>query len=102
MPNQSDRRDYDLGASGSAQENFNLVASHLEALINQRDADVKNAMADYLADGVSELYAAKEQRWNAVANEVRTIIRTLRGSLVSNDETAMMALQRAKTSVEAI
>lgn len=102
MPDQSDRRDYDLGASGNAQENFNAVANRLEALITQRDADVKNAMADYQADGASELYASKEVRWNTVATEVRNIISTLRKSLVSNDESASIALQRAKSSVDAI
>lgn len=102
MPNQTDRRDYDLGASGNAQDNFNAVAARLEALIDQRDADVKNAMADYQADGSSEEYAGKEQRWNTVATEVRTIINTLRQSLVSNDESAQTALQRAKAAVDAI
>ena len=102
MPNQGDRRDYDLGASGNAQDNFNLVANRLEALITQRDGDVKRAMSDYQADGASEQYAGKEQRWNTVANEVRTIISTLRQSLASNDESAQTALQRAKSAVEAI
>ena len=65
--NSIDRRDYELAASQTAQENFNAVASRLEALIDARDRDVKTAMADYLADGVSEDYAAKEARWNRVA-----------------------------------
>lgn len=102
MANQTDRRDYDLGASSNAQDNFNAVASRLEALISQRDADVKTAMADYQADGSSEEYATKEQRWNTVASEVRTIIATLRGSLQSNDESAQTAMQRAKSAVDAI
>lgn len=102
MANAIDRRDYDLGASGNAQDNFNAVASRLEALINQRDADVKNAMADYQADGSSEEYAAKEQRWNTVATEVRTIINTLRQALSSNDESAQGAMQRAKAAVDGI
>ena len=102
MVNQTDRRDFDLAASGNAQDNFNAVASRLEALISQRDADVKNAMADYQADGSSEAYAGKEQRWNTVASEVRTIITTLRQSLASNDESAQSAMQRAKSAVDAI
>lgn len=100
--NQTDRRDFELAASQTAQENFNRVAARLESLIDQRDADVKAAMADYLATGVSEEYAAKEARWNAVAGEVRTIIRTLRGSLEKNDATAQDALGRAKGAVDAI
>jgi ribosomal protein S20 len=102
MANATDRRDYDLAASGNAQDNFNAVAGRLEALITQRDADVKTAMADYQADGSSEEYATKEQRWNRVATEVRTIINTLRASLQSNDESAQTAMQRAKAAVDGI
>lgn len=100
--NQSDRRSFDIGASGEAQANFNRVADRLEALMAQRDADVKQAMAEYQADGVSEEYHAKEQRWNRVAGEVRTIILTLRSALERNDESARTALQKAKNAVDAI
>ncbi len=100
--NQADRRDFDVAASQNAQDNFSAVASRLESLIDQRDRDVKQAMSDYLADGVSEEYQMKEARWNRVAAEVRTIIQTLRSSLASNDEAAMQALQRAKTAVDNI
>ncbi|WP_415855450.1 pore-forming ESAT-6 family protein [Sinomonas sp. G460-2] len=100
--NQADRRDFDTAASQNAQDNFNRVAAQLEALIAQRDGDVKAAMADYQADGVSEEYAAKERRWNAVAGEVRTIISTLRSSLQQNDETATSTMSRAKSAVDNI
>lgn len=100
MPNQGDRRDYDIAASGDAQANFNRVASQLEALIDQHDRDVNAAMADYSADGVSEDYRAKEVRWKDAAAEVRGIITTLRASLERNDETAHTALRRAKTAVD--
>jgi hypothetical protein len=102
MVNQIDRRSFDLPASASAQEAFNASASHLEALIDQRDADVSAAMADYRADGVSDEYAAKELRWHTVASEVRTIITTLRSSLSGNDQTASTAMQRARAAVDAI
>ena len=59
-------------------------------------------MADYQASGVSEDYQAKELRWNRVAGEVRTIVRTLRGALEKNDATAQDALKRAKSAVDAI
>ncbi|MET0590297.1 MAG: pore-forming ESAT-6 family protein [Naasia sp.] len=101
MP-QADRNSYDIPASGDAQANFNRVASRLEALISQRDADVRAAMSDYQADGSSEAYAGKEQRWNTVATEVRSIVSVLRESLVKNDETAGTSLSRAKNAVDAI
>jgi hypothetical protein len=100
--NAMDRRDFDIPASLAAQDHFNAVAAHLESLIAQRDRDVAMAMADYVADGASEEYAAKEQRWHNVADQVRSIISVLRGSLGSNDETASTALQRARAAVDSI
>lgn len=102
MVNQMDRRDYDVSASQSAQDNFNAVAARLEALIEQRDADVRQAMADYQADGVSDEYAGKELRWKNAASEVRTIISTLRTSLSNTDQTAQQTLSKAKSAVDAI
>ncbi|MDQ0648630.1 MoxR-like ATPase [Microbacterium natoriense] len=97
--NQADRRDFDLAASQTAQDNFLAVASRLEALIDQRDADVRTAMSDYDATGVSDDYAAKELRWKNAADGVKAIINTLRQSMAQNDETAQSSLGRAKSSV---
>ena len=102
MPNQMDRRSFDIAASGSVQEEFNTSAGRLEELIDQRDAVVRAAMADYSAEGVSDAYAAKELRWRTVAGEVRTIITTLRASLGQNDESARQAMQRAQAAVDSI
>ncbi|GAA3871552.1 hypothetical protein GCM10022381_13300 [Leifsonia kafniensis] len=100
--NATDRRDYNIAASQNAQDNFNRVAGRLETLIDQRDSDVKAAMADYLADGVSEEYAAKELRWKNVAAEVKGIINSLRNSMEQNDQSAQAALTKAKSAVDAI
>lgn len=102
MANQMDRRSFDIPSSGSAQDNFNTTATHLESLISQRDSDVRTAMANYEAQGVSESYAAKELRWHQVANQVRSIISTLRTSLGQNDQTATQAMQRAQAAVDGI
>jgi len=100
--NQTDKRSFDIGASGDAQAQFNAIAGQLEALMDQRDGDVKAAMASYQADGSSEEYHAKEMQWNAAAGDVRHIISTLRAALESNDESARTAMQRAKGAVDAI
>lgn len=102
MANQSDRRDFDLAASQDAQANFNRVAAQLEALLSQRDQDVKAAMADYAADDVSESYHDKERRWNTAGAEVRSIIDRLRSSLEANDQTAHETMNKARAAVEAI
>ncbi|WP_062517008.1 pore-forming ESAT-6 family protein [Demequina gelatinilytica] len=97
--NVADRRDYDVAASQSVQDDFNAIAARLEALIEARDADVRSAMSDYSADGVSDDYAAKELRWKNAAAQVRQIIDTLRTSLERSDETAQSAISKAKTAV---
>lgn len=97
--NQADRRDYDTAAVDAAIEEFYATASRLEALIEQRNGDVQTAMSDYLADGVSEDYAAKERRWKDAASNVKTIVDTLRKSLEQSNETAQGTLQRAKSAV---
>ncbi|PJJ65705.1 pore-forming ESAT-6 family protein [Compostimonas suwonensis] len=102
MATGNDRRDYNIGASQNAQDNFNRVASRLEALIEQRNADVNAAMSDYQADGVSDEYRAKEQGWRTAADEVKGIIATLRSSMEKNDGSAQDALSRGKAAVNNI
>jgi hypothetical protein len=98
----ADRRSYDTGASQEAQANLHTVVARLEALIARRDADVKRAMADFQADGVSDAYAAKEQRWSTAAAEVRSIVALVRTTMERNDDTATTTLARARGAVEAI
>jgi hypothetical protein len=98
----SDRRSFDMATSAEAQGNLQSVVARLEALINDRDAAVKAAMADFLADGVADQYHDKEVRWNSAASEVRSIITLVRSTLQRNDETAQSTLSRARAAVEAI
>ena len=100
--NQTDRRDYDVAASQNAQDHFLQTAARLQALIDQRDADVRSAMADYQADGVSDDYAAKELRWKNAAAGVKQIVDTVRKSLEQSDESAQSAIQKAKSAVSNI
>ena len=97
-----DRLSYDTGASAEAQGNLQTVVSHLESVINDRDQAVKSAMADFQADGVSDLYHDKETRWNNAAHEVRTIIALIKKTLTENDSTASQAQSRARSAVDAI
>jgi hypothetical protein len=98
----ADRRSYDTGASGEAQGNLQGVMARLETLIGERDMQVKSAMADFQADGVSDQYHEKEIRWNRAANEVRSIISLVRSTLEKNDGTAQHTLAQAKTAVDNI
>lgn len=97
-----DRLSYDTGASAEAQGNIQTVVARLEAVINDRDQAVKAAMADFYADGVSDLYHDKEVRWNNAANEVRSIITLVKKTLLDNDATASQAQSRARAAVSAI
>jgi uncharacterized protein YukE len=67
-----------------------------------RDAQVKNAMKDFAADGVADEYHAKELRWYSTSQEVRNIIRLLKTTLEKNDATAQQTLARAKAAVDNI
>ncbi|MCW2916411.1 MAG: hypothetical protein JWN52_4479 [Actinomycetia bacterium] len=102
MASGSGRRSYDTAASAQTQTHLHSIIARLETLISQRDADVKAAMADFQADGVSDLYHAKEARWNHAANEVRQIIALVKATLESNDLTAHETLTRAKSAVDGI
>ncbi len=97
-----DRRAYDTAASAEAQTNLASVISRLEAVMHARDGQVKAAMADFQADGVSDEYRAKEHRWNHAADEVRQIIQLVRTTLEKNDSTAQQTLSRAKAAVDGI
>lgn len=98
----SDRRSFDTSTSAEAQGNLQSVVARLEALINDRDAAVKAAMADFMADGVADQYHDKEVRWNSAAGEVRSIISLIRTTLQQNDETASTTLSRARAAVDGI
>ena len=97
--NQLDRNDYSVGASQVVQGNFEVVASELEAALDRRDADVKQAMSAYQADGVSDEYAHLEQRWNMAGRQVREVIGAIRQSLAENDDVAVRALSTARSAV---
>ena len=98
----TDRRDYDTDASTAAQDSFDRVAARLDGLMDQRSADVRDAMADYEATGVSGDYQSQEQRWATVAAEVRGIVQALRRALADSDASAQDSLRRAQSAVEAI
>lgn len=95
--NKQDRNDYSVGASQSTQDNFERVAGQLEAALDRRDKDVKAAMAEYQADGVSDEYAAMEQQWNTAGASVRNVIKSIRTSLAENDDVALATLKKAKS-----
>jgi len=98
----SNRRDYDTAASQTVQSDFDAIANRLLGVIEQRQADVNQAMSVYEADGVSEDYRAKEARWNQCATHVKQIISTMRQSLADSDEIALQAQTRAQAAVAAI
>lgn len=98
----SDRRSFDIATSSEAQGNLQTIVARLEVLINDRDAAVKSAMADFLADGVADQYHDKEVRWNSAAGEVRSIIALIRTTLQQNDDTAQTTLSRARAAVDGI
>jgi hypothetical protein len=97
-----DRRSFDTAASAQAQANIAATAAQLEALISTRDAQVRQAMADFTADGVSQEYHGKEVQWHQAASQVRQIIALVKTSLQRDDDSAATALAQAKSAVAGI
>lgn len=98
----TNRNSYDTAASGDAQGNLQTVVGNLETLLNTRDGQVKAAMANFTADGVSDEYHGKELQWKSAATEVRTIIALAKTLLGKNDSSAGTAQSRAKAAVAAM
>lgn len=96
------RRSYDTGASAEAQTNLHAIIGRLETLIGQHQSDVRTALSDFEATGVSDEYHAKEVKWQNAANEVRTIIQLVKSTLEANDGTAQTTLSKASAAVQAI
>jgi hypothetical protein len=95
----SDTNAYDVGASQTVQDDFATAAANLEAAINRHDADVKNAMAEYVAQEVSDAYHAMETTWKNAGGEVKDIITLLKGSLCKNDDVACQTMKQAMACI---
>jgi uncharacterized protein YukE len=95
----SDRLGFDVKVSQDVQADFLQVATQLQGLLDAHDADVRAAMFDYEATGVSDEYEALELKWKNAASEVRLVIDQIRRSLEESDEIAKTTLSRAQTAV---
>ena len=110
QPQQSmseDVEDWQL-ARAESHSSSGLKSAEMEALEHLPDSQVKDALqrlpeefrlAVYLADGVSDRYAAMEAQWNAAGTEVKGIIAAIRNSLSENDDVALRALQQAASYI---
>lgn len=96
------RLSYDTAASQETQGNLLAITGRLEQLIGTRDSDVKTALADFQADGVSDTYSGKEQKWLAAAAQVQQIINLVKQTMSQNDGTASQTLSQARAAVDAI
>ena len=97
--NDTERNDYSIPDSQAAGANMRASAAQLLAVLDARDADVKNLMANYEADGVSEQMRQLEHNWYQAGDEVRQIISMLIGALEDADQVAQSALNRASGAV---
>jgi uncharacterized protein YukE len=96
------RLGYDTGASVETQGNLQAITGRLEQLIGTRDKDVKAALADFHADGVSDSYSDKETKWLAAAKQTQQIIDLVKTTMRQNDATASQTQSRARAAVDAI
>lgn len=98
----SGRLSYDTAASQETQGNLHAIIGRLEQLIGTHDSDVKTALADFTADGVSDTYSGKEAKWLAAAQQVQQIINLVKQTMAQNDGTAAQTLAQARAAVDAI
>jgi hypothetical protein len=96
------RLSWDSGASSETQGNLQAIIARLEQLIGTHDSDVKAALADFTADGVSDVYSAKEAKWMAAAQQTQQIIDLVKQTMSQNDGTAQQTQSQARAAVEAI
>lgn len=96
------RLSWDTGASGETQGNLQAIIGRLEQLIGTHDSDVKAALADFTADGVSDVYSGKEAKWAAAAIQTQQIIDLVKKTMNQNDSTAQTTQSQARSAVEAI
>ncbi|MEU8588104.1 pore-forming ESAT-6 family protein [Streptomyces sp. NPDC048664] len=98
----TDRRSYDTEASAQAQAGIQAVIARLEEVMAQREAQVREAMAEFTADGVAEEYHGRELRWSRASQEVRNIIALVRATLEDDDATARSTMAKAGAAVDGI
>lgn len=96
------RISWDTGASAETQGNLQAIIARLEQLIGTHDSDVKAALADFTADGVSDVYSGKEAKWAAAAAQTQQIIDLVKRTMSQNDSTAQTTHSQARAAVEAI
>jgi hypothetical protein len=96
------RLSWDTGASAETQGNLQAIIARLEQLIGTHDSDVKAALADFTADGVSDVYSGKEAKWAAAAAQTQHIIDLVKKTMSQNDSTAQTTHSQARAAVEAI
>lgn len=96
------RLSWDSGASSETQGNLQAVISRLEQIIGTHDSDVKAALSDFSADGVSDVYSDKETKWHTAAAQTQQIIDLVKKTMTQNDTTAQDTQSQARSAVEAI
>lgn len=101
MPPPDDEA-YSLGASAAAQSTLRSAITRLDAVLDARDAAVREALSDYAAHGVDTLYRDAEHRWSRASGQLRETISSLRDALSTSDATARDALARARAEVSVV
>lgn len=97
-----DRISFDTGASGQVQTDVEMIANRLETLISERDQQVMAALSDFQMDGADTEYQHVEIRWKNASEEVKNIIRLVRETMQSNDESATTTQSRTRSAIAGI
>lgn len=96
------RNGYDSGASSDTQGAITSLSGQIESLIAQHRANVRAMRTDATMTKVMDDYGAVEEKFNAAATEVQTIIKSLSDTLKQFDGVADTAFSQASQAVNNI
>lgn len=95
----ADRKSYDTGAANATEDNVEGIVNRLEALINERDRQAQQALADFRMTAADDEYRKVETRWKNASTETREIIRLVRSTIGKNTQTAGQIVQKTRGAI---
>lgn len=95
----ADRKSYDTGAANVTEDNIESLVNRLETLINERDRQAQQALADFKMTAADDEYRKVESRWKNASSETREIIRLVRTTIGHNTQTATQTVSKTRSAI---
>lgn len=95
----ADRLSYDTGVASATEDNINAVVNRLEQLINDRDRQATQALADFKMTHADDEYRRVENRWKNASQETHQIIHLVRQTIGKNTHTAGNTVNQTRSAI---